>query len=380
MNTEVAAIAVALSFAATFGAVVPWLAMRYLARGLSGTRIRVANYRGVDVAPTLGLVWIVWAVALLVGQVLLEVVSRSMTPTGPVAEALERVASTPLALPLFGVPFLLVAGAFALGLADDAFGADGPKGFRGHLGRLRRGELTTGLVKLLGICGLALFYGATAASGILERSGITGQAAYSGWRFVGTWLTAASVIALSANLMNLLDLRPGRALKVYGAVVVGPAIAFSVKAIESYALQVEPFAGEIGGLALTSSEETATAIAVVLVLLGPVFAVWRYDVSEQGMLGDAGANTMGAIVGYLLTAVLPFGWLAAVAAVLLALNVTSERVSFTRVIEATPPLAWLDRLGRHHGEQRTTPESPGGEARAPSVRYHSDEEAARRED
>ena len=33
--------------------------------------------------------------------------------------------------------------------------------------------------------------------------------------------------------------------------------------------------------------------------------------------------------------------------VLIALNLLSEVVSFSRVIERVPPLRWFDRLGRH---------------------------------
>jgi len=64
------------------------------------------------------------------------------------------------------------------------------------------------------------------------------------------------------------------------------------------------------------------------------------------MLGDAGANALGALLGLAAARSLPrsarIGLLAGIA----ALTVASERVSFTRVIEATPPLRWLDLLGR----------------------------------
>jgi hypothetical protein len=64
------------------------------------------------------------------------------------------------------------------------------------------------------------------------------------------------------------------------------------------------------------------------------------------MLGDAGANALGALLGLALAARTgPLG-----RAVLLAgvagLTAASERVSFTRVIERTPGLRELDALGR----------------------------------
>jgi uncharacterized membrane protein len=63
------------------------------------------------------------------------------------------------------------------------------------------------------------------------------------------------------------------------------------------------------------------------------------------MLGDAGANALGAVVGTLFLAG-PMWLLWAAAAVLLALQLASERVSFSRVIEANRVLRAADRLGR----------------------------------
>jgi hypothetical protein len=64
------------------------------------------------------------------------------------------------------------------------------------------------------------------------------------------------------------------------------------------------------------------------------------------MLGDTGANAAGALLG---TALLqrsgPRGRVAALA-ILTALTLASEKVSFTRVIESTPVLRELDALGR----------------------------------
>jgi len=38
-------------------------------------------------------------------------------------------------------------------------------------------------------------------------------------------------------------------------------------------------------------------LLTLIVLLGPVAAVWRYDLGERAMLGDAGANAAGALAG-----------------------------------------------------------------------------------
>jgi len=93
-------------------------------------------------------------------------------------------------------------------------------------------------------------------------------------------------------------------------------------------------------------------VCMLLVLLGPVIAVCRYDLGERGMLGDAGSNAMGAIIGYLLAASLPTAWLAVVAVALLALNLLSERISFSTVIERFAPLRAIDGLGRLPADAR----------------------------
>ena len=64
------------------------------------------------------------------------------------------------------------------------------------------------------------------------------------------------------------------------------------------------------------------------------------------MLGDAGANALGAMLGAAAAIALPRPARVAVLAVVAGLTAASEAVSFTKVIERTPPLRWLDMLGR----------------------------------
>jgi len=204
--------------------------------------------------------------------------------------SLALAATAASALPL-GAALAAGAGAGLVGAYDDAMGGPGAKGFRGHLAALRRGELTTGAVKIGGI----------AVAGLASASGLRPRAATD-------VLLGGAVIAGSANLLNLLDLRPGRALKV-------------------------------GGLAALALGQPGVAAASAVLLPG--------DLGERTMLGDAGANALGAILGAALVQRLP-GRASRCAAlgVLGALTAASEVVSFTQVIDATPPLRWLDRLGR----------------------------------
>jgi hypothetical protein len=122
------------------------------------------------------------------------------------------------------------------------------------------------------------------------------------------------LVAGTANLVNLLDLRPGRATKA-GALLALPLLA-----------------GPAGGLAAGP--------------LGASVAVLPADLDERVMLGDCGANALGAVLGLRLAAGPSRSGRAAALAVVTALTLASEKVSFTRVIESTPGLRELDRLGR----------------------------------
>jgi hypothetical protein len=173
---------------------------------------------------------------------------------------------------------LTVAGIAALGLVDDLF--SGPeRGFRGHLGS----GPTTGTLKAVGIPLLAL-----AGTGSVQD---------------------AALVALSANGLNLLDTRPGRALKAFlagAALVRGPAKAY----------------------------------VPIAVLLAP------YDLREMTMLGDAGSNALGAVLGYgSVSKLTARGRLLAVAA-LAGLTIVGETRSLGELIECTPLLSQFDRLGR----------------------------------
>lgn len=199
------------------------------------------------------------------------------------------------------------AGAAAFGIVDD-LGEDPDakrKGLRGHLGALARGELTTGGLKVLGIGASAL----AAAALALPRTG--SRAAH-----VGDVLASGALVAGTANLVNLLDLRPGRALKAV--------------TLASAPLVLAPGPG--GGV----------AAAVV----GASGAAFQSDLAETDMLGDGGANALGAAVGTALVLGAPRPVRLAALGVVLALTAASERVSFTRVIERTPVLRELDGWGR----------------------------------
>jgi UDP-N-acetylmuramyl pentapeptide phosphotransferase/UDP-N-acetylglucosamine-1-phosphate transferase len=203
-------------------------------------------------------------------------------------------------------------GAGAVGAYDDLVTSrpgQQAKGFRGHLRALAEGQLTSGLVKIAGVGASALAAAALLATDNRDRG-------HTGGRRTLDLLLAAGVIAGSANLVNLLDLRPGRAIKA--GLLVGAPIAVG--------------GGVAGGVA-------AGAVGAAAGLLPA-------DLDEQIMLGDAGANALGALLGTALAARTGTVGRAALLAGIAALTASSEKVSFTQVIHRTPVLRELDALGR----------------------------------
>lgn len=332
--TPAVAYAIAIATAVAAGWLVPALAIRALVPSLEASRLVTENYRGRMVALGLGLVWAAWSVSLLVASTALDAVA-SLADVG-LGSVEMMLFDGPLTMSLYAVPIILTVSAVLFGMADDVFGTSADKGFRGHLRALAAGRLSTGGLKLLGIGLIAAVYGWRAAVQGAEKAGVTSTAVLLGW-----WVAATLVIALSANLLNLTDLRPGRALKIYSVLAIAAGVVFSLDVAGRY----ESYATDLG-VAWAGADTAVTVVCMLIVLLGPVLAVWRYDLGERGMLGDAGSNAMGAVVGYLLAGSLDLPTLAAVAVVLLGLNALSERVSFSAVIEAVPPLRYLDRLGR----------------------------------
>ena len=201
-------------------------------------------------------------------------------------------------------------GAAACGALDDLVGDSSSKGLRGHLAAACRGEVTTGIVKIVGLGATGLL-SARMIDRSRERKGLMAT------------LVGGAVIAGSANVANLLDLRPGRALKVV-LLLAAPIVAGG------------------RGTHLSAAAATATAGAAAGAAIGSL----PDDLSGRSMLGDTGANSAGALLGTALVARTgPRGRLL-VLAVVTVLTLVSERVSFTRVIESTPGLRELDALGR----------------------------------
>ena len=201
----------------------------------------------------------------------------------------------------------------ALGALDDLAGGTADKGLKGHLTALARGEITTGALKIVGLGATGLVGAMVVDSGSHHAASRQGRSRAVG---VLSTIVGGAVVAGAANAINLFDLRPGRALKVTVAAGL-------------------PMVGTAGGLGVAAGAAVGSSLGVV-----------RDDLAAGSMLGDTGANAAGALVGLaLVERTGPVGRAVALTA-LAALTLASERVSFTKVIEANPVLRRLDEWGR----------------------------------
>ncbi len=254
------------------GGRVLWLGCRPV---FTAPALARSNWRGRTVPTAAGLVLPVVVMMAEAGRALLGALGAGISTTTPVRLAV----------------LATVSGFALLGAVDDIAGTGEPRGFRGHLGALAKGRVTTGSLKLIGGAALAL--------------GVAGP-------FVGErplrLVADACLVALCANLANLFDRAPGRVVKV-------AALGF-------------------------------VAVVAVAVAVGASLGLLVDDLRERLMLGDAGANALGAVLGLglVLTARPLVRTIALV--VVVALNAAGEMVSFSKVIDAVPPLRAIDRAGR----------------------------------
>lgn len=248
---------------------------------------------------------------------------------GGVAMAGAAVASAAVASALSDQPRAALGGAVAAlggavaGYIDDVDqgahdGGKVAKGLKGHLGALAHGQVTTGVIKIAGIGASALAASALVGS---KATSVSGKAADLALNTV--------LIAGTANLANLLDLRPGRALKAT-VLVATPLSYFSCAAAKP-----EASASAASAQRLLASGLNAAAITALV-----------EDLQETTMLGDTGANAAGALLGTSLAA--NDSWKLRLGATLgvVGLILASEKVSFSKVIAANPALNWLDQLWR----------------------------------
>ncbi len=268
---------------------------------------------------------------------------------GGVAMAGAAVASAAVASALSDQPRAALGGAVAAlggavaGYIDDVDqgahdGGKVAKGLKGHLGALAHGQVTTGVIKIAGIGASALAASALVGS---KATSVSGKAADLALNTV--------LIAGTANLANLLDLRPGRALKAT-VLVATPLSYFSCAAAKTPAWETSATAsGAVASETPAAPASASGASAQRLLASGlnaAAITALVEDLQETTMLGDTGANAAGALLGTSLAA--NDSWKLRLGAALgvVGLILASEKVSFSKVIAANPALNWLDQLWR----------------------------------
>ncbi|NLC53310.1 MAG: hypothetical protein GX770_05030 [Firmicutes bacterium] len=263
-----------------------------LAQLLTKQGIIKENYRQEPVPAALGLVF-------PLTLPLLFLVQLGLNPFGPWPK-MNRGA--------FFAFLFLTTGFGLLGLADDLLKNDREKGIRQHLRALYEGELTSGGLKALFGFTFSLIFGI----------GVRLTTAGNWWLVLPYTLVAA----LAPNILNLFDLRPGRAVKVF---LVGMALLM-VKSYWNRGLNPTLFLGAP--------------------VLGGVVAYLPSDLKGRAMLGDTGANFLGCVFGGLVVLDGDPVFIGSTLVLFILLQLLAEKVSFTQLIENNPLLKFLDDMGR----------------------------------
>ena len=206
---------------------------------------------------------------------------------------------------------ILVLAFGLLGWIDDTRAEATGGGLQGHLeSAISEGVFSTGVLKLVG--GVLVSFGAVLIADVSD--GLVGLA------------RSAAIVALGANLLNLLDRAPARSSKVAMFSFITLFVATAVWGNSDSVLNLVWAAGVVGAsVGLAPSE-----------------------LMERHMQGDTGVNTTGAVLAFsvVLVGSSLVQWIALV--VLAGLNLVSERTSFSEVIAGNAALDRLDRMGAQH--------------------------------
>lgn len=275
-------------FLLTVSALLTVFLTPYLTKLLTVSSLLRPNYRGENIPAAAGLIFL------------------SILPLGFGLGFLLAIKSF---TSVNAVLFLLVALGMGLaGFIDDCLGNHAVKGFKGHIKAfIKEKKLTTGGLK-------ALFGGTVAFVFSIANARLNGFGNYP-WMVVVDFF----LVALAANIINLFDLRPGRAGKAYLVIFIT-------------VLLVSKNFIDFTGLFLP--------VTVILLIYLP------HDLKARMMLGDAGSNLLGASLGMMMVWMLSdFGKIIALI-IFLGLQFAAEKISFSEIIDKYRPLKYFDQLGR----------------------------------
>ena len=261
------------------GIAITLLSIPMISKMLENSGMIRENYRGDMIPVGLGLVFIP---TLVINSIIL--IYSNIVP--------EKI------IMIYMLLFASIAMSF-VGIIDDSLGNRGVTGLIGHFKALFKGSLTTGAFKAL----LGGFVGLTLAV-TLSKS-------------IPNIIVATLVVALSTNMMNLFDLRPGRAIKAY---VILAIIIFLASA---------KFNRE-----------------VMMLIVPAVLAYFYFDLRALTMMGDAGSNVLGVSIGVFIVSSLDLPDQLVSLLLIVAIHELTEKFSLTKIIENNKFLNYVDKLGR----------------------------------
>ncbi len=205
-------------------------------------------------------------------------------------------------LDTFLIQFAVISACF-VGFIDDTLGSRNVLGLKGHFKSLFKGRLTTGALKA--IVGLLVAY-------VISFSLATQPLDI---------VIHTLIMALFTNFFNLLDLRPGRAIKAYITAFLMILVSVIIAGNTAIILPFIPLAGSIIGY-------------------------MPYDLKAKCMMGDAGSNVLGISIGFLVVLTFSIFTKILVLVFLVGIHIFTEKYSLTNIIKKNRFLNYLDELGR----------------------------------
>jgi UDP-GlcNAc:undecaprenyl-phosphate GlcNAc-1-phosphate transferase len=190
-----------------------------------------------------------------------------------------------------------------VGFIDDIFGSKDVQGLSGHFKALLKGRITTGSLKA--IVGLLVSF---IISNCISSN-------------IASIILDTFLIALYINLLNLLDLRPGRCIKFY---LIFAVVFITILSVKGDSHNIIPF----------------------IPLLGTVLGYLPNDLKARCMMGDAGSNVLGITVGIFAAISLNIHEKIVNLILLILIHLFAEKYSISDFISKNKVLSWLDELGR----------------------------------
>lgn len=191
-----------------------------------------------------------------------------------------------------------------LGLLDDLIGTKYIKGLKGHINALLHGEITTGALKAIFGFFISLVISSMLSDNIVD------------------FIINSFIIGLFTNYINLFDLRPGRAVKMF-------IFAAIILLISSYNFKYA---------------------YIISSFFGMLIPYIKLDLKARAMMGDVGSNALGYTLGMFTVSSFNLFGRIIVFFILILIHILSERVSISKIIENSRLLKFFDMIGRNEND------------------------------